>query len=75
MTKNNYGSFFNSLIGKTVDSLADLEAVNKEVESKKDKKLHIQAYKSRAVPTRGNIYKYRKKDDDIDKKIDSFLSI
>ncbi|AGS39698.1 MAG: hypothetical protein ACJA2A_001939 [Cycloclasticus pugetii] len=75
MTNNIYGSFFSRLIGKSVDSQANLEEVNKEVESIKDEKLHIRAYKSSAVPTRGNIFKYRKRDDKLDEKIDSYLSI
>lgn len=75
MTNKTYGSFFNRLIGKSIDLQANLETVNREVESKKDKKLHIQAYKSGVVPTRGNVFKYRKRDNELDKKIDSYLSI
>lgn len=74
MANNIYGSFFNKLIGKSVDQYESLEEINSEVEFRKNKKLHIQAYKSSVVPSRGNIFKYFQRDDELDKKIDSYLS-
>jgi len=74
MTNKNYGSFFNKLVGKSVDKTASLEAINSEVERKQAKKLHVKACKSSVVSKRGNIFRYTQRYKNINEKIDSYLS-
>ncbi len=74
MTKNRYGRFFYKLTGKDIDKCTGLEVIDREVEKKRNEKLHVKAYHSSAVHSRGNIFHYTPQDAWLDKKIDRYLS-
>lgn len=73
MAKNIFGSFFQKLIGSSVDQFATVESINTAIEKKQDKKIHADTYKSTVVHSRGNVFKYSRFDN-LDKEIDTYLA-
>lgn len=67
--KNIFGSFFKELTGLNASECLSIE----EIDNKINKNIHIKSYKSSIVHNRGNIFRYTRKDVDLDKKIDSYL--
>ena len=74
MANNTYGGFFYRLIGKKANQCADLGSIDGAVEEKTGQKLHIESYGSNVVHTRGNVLRYSKRDEDLDSKIDQYLT-
>ena len=68
-----YGNFFRRLMRLDVQQCDDVESIISVVERNFNTKLHVKSYSSSAVPTRGNIFPYTRKDNELDSKIDRYL--
>lgn len=73
--KLEFGKLFQAITGTRVADCSDLQAIDKIVEEKQNRKMHIKRYRSNVVPNRGNIFSYSSSEQSIDQKIDQYIVI
>lgn len=72
--KYRIGDLFLHITGKEPRTLLNTEEIDEAVEKSTNKKLHIKTYTSSVVPSRGNVFKYSQKDEQLENIIDKYLA-